>query len=66
MSVARTEQYIDGLLMEKQPGPRKANVKGFLNGLNQSLARIQQSGIPAVSERRETESQIVLTITIPK
>jgi len=24
------------------------------------------SGIPAVSERKETDSQIVLTITIPK
>ena len=34
--------------------------------LTQSLAKIQLSGIPAVSERRETDSQIVLTITIPK
>ena len=30
------------------------------------LKKMQQSGIPAVSERRETDSQIVLTITIPK
>ena len=30
------------------------------------IRKIQQSGIPAVSERRETDTQIVLTITIPK
>ena len=38
----------------------------FLNSLTQSLSRMQSCGIPAVSERRETDSQIVLTITIPK
>ncbi len=66
MSVARAERYIEGLLDHKEKPARKANVGAFLNGLNQSLARIQMSGIPAVSERRETESQIVFTITIPK
>lgn len=66
MSVARAESYIDGLLSEHGKKTARTNVGTFLNNLNQSLARIQQSGIPAVSERRETESQIVLTITIPK
>jgi len=66
MSVARTEAYIDTLLREAKNAPARANVGAFLNYLNQSLARIQQSGISAVSERRETEHQIVLTITIPK
>ena len=65
MSVARTEQYIAQLLQQETDTPR-VNVGTFLNNLNQSLARIQLSGIPAVSERRETDSQIVLTITIPK
>ena len=66
MSVARTERYIEQLLAQPEnPAPR-ANVGSFLNHLNQSLAKIQQSGIPAISERRETDSQIVLTITIPK
>lgn len=65
MSVARTEKYIESLLSEKKD-PRKANVGSFLNSLTQSLQKIQLSGIPAVSERRETDSQIVLTITIPK
>lgn len=66
MSVARTERYIEDLLANpKQPQP-KANVGAFLKSVNLTLARIQQSGIPAVSERRETEDRIVLTITIPK
>jgi len=66
LSVARTEQYIESLLQPKEEKPQKANVGTFLNSLNRSLAQIQLSGIPAISERRETDSQIVLTITIPK
>ena len=66
MSVARTEKYIESLLAEKPKKAEKANVGAFLNALTQNLQKIQLSGIAAVSERRETESQIVLTITIPK
>jgi len=66
MSVARTEAYIDSLLSAPKTPARKANVSSFLNSLTQSLQKIQLSGISAVSERRETDSQIVLTITIPK
>ena len=66
MSVARTEKYIESLLAEKAEKPQKANVGAFLNTLTQNLQKIQLSGFPAVSERRETDSQIVLTITIPK
>ena len=66
MSVARTEQYIEGLLTQQDGDRKKANVGAFLSYLNQTLARIQLSGVSAVSERRETEDEIVLTITIPK
>ena len=66
MSVAMTEKYILELLEGQQKNPRRVNVGTFLNNLNQSLAKIQLSGISAVSERRETEDKIVLTITIPK
>ena len=66
MSVARTEKYIESLLQKKEDKPQRANVGTFLNNLTQNLQKIQLSGIPAVSERRETDSQIVLTITIPK
>ena len=66
MNVARTEKYVEMLLEKREDKPQKANVGAFLNNLTQSLQKIQLSGIPAVSERRETDSQIVLTITIPK
>ena len=67
MSVSRAEQYIDSLLSpEAKASPRRVNLGGFLNNLSQNLAKIQASGIRAVSERRETEAEIVLTITIPK
>ena len=66
MTVARAEKYIESLLSEKPPEKPRANVGAFLNNLTQSLAKIQSSGIGAVSERRETEDMIVLTITIPK
>ena len=66
MSVARTESYIESLLLRKEEKTGKPNVGAFLNNLTQSLQKMQLSGISAVSERRETETQIVLTITIPK
>ena len=66
MNVARTEKYIESLLTQRQTDHKKANVGAFLNSLTQSLAKIQSSGVAAISERRETDSQIVLTITIPK
>jgi len=66
MSVARAEKYIESLLARKEASRPRANVGAFLNNLTQSLQKIQLSGIPAVSERRETEDRIVLTITIPK
>ena len=66
MTVARTEKYIESLLADKGPQKPRANVGAFLNNLTQSLAKIQSCGIGAVSERRETENEIVVTITIPK
>ena len=66
MSVAQTEKYIEALLAQPEAKPKTANVSVFLNSLTQSLQKIQRSGIRAVSERRETDTQIVLTITIPK
>ena len=66
MGVAQAEQYIESLVSQKTPKQPKANVGAFLNSLNHSLSKMQKLGIPAVSERRETESEIVLTITIQK
>ena len=66
LSVTRTEQYIDDLLKAGDKKPPQANVDLFLKNVTQNLSRIQKSGVRAISERRETDSQIVLTITIPK
>lgn len=66
MSVARTEKYIESLLSQPAVRQQRADVSTFLNNLTQSLQKIQLSGVGAVSERRETDTQIVLTITIPK
>ena len=66
MSVARAEKYIESLLTPPEERTRPASVAAFLNSLTQSLQKIQNGGIGAVSERRETDTQIVLTITIPK
>ena len=66
MSVARSEAYIETLLAGNPGKNRRVNLGLFLNHLSQTLQRIQLSGIPAVSERKETDSQIILTITIPK
>ena len=66
MSVARTEQYIETLLSQAIPKSPKADVGGFLKRVSQTLSNLQKNGIPVISDRRETESQIVLTITIAK
>ncbi len=66
MSVARTEKYIEELRSDRMEKTHRVNIGAFLNNLSQSLQRIQSSGISAISERRETENQIVLFITIPK
>ena len=66
MSVAAAEKYIDSLLEEKTPRQAQVNLDQFLGAIAQTMQRLQQSGVAAVSERRDTNSQIVVTITIPK
>ena len=66
LSVAAAEKYIESLMVPRHSRKRETSVGNFLNNLTESLARIQRSGVPAISERRETDRQIVVTITIPK
>ena len=66
MSVARAERLIEQHLAGKRKTSAPPNIHRFINDLTQSLSKIQRSGISAISERRETEDMIVLTITIPK
>ena len=65
MTAERAESYIASLLLKEKPAG-KPSLRRFLAGLDQSLAGFRQNGICAVSERKETDSQIVVTITIPK
>ena len=66
MNVSKAEQYIQSLLQQPVSKTPKPNVTAFIRGLTQSLSKIQNAGVKAVSERRETEKEIVLTITFPK
>lgn len=68
LSVAAAEKYIDSLLRaaKKTPAEKPASVNAFFQTVSQSLAKIQQTGVRVITERRETDSQIVMTITIAK
>ncbi len=74
MNVAAAERYISSLLEPppKAPEPprRKVfvlkDVRIFLNTLAHGLDVMKQGGINAGIRREETESELVLTISIPK
>ena len=77
LTVAATEEYIEGLLSAPAAGeaperqePRRTlilkDVRIFLNSLNRSLDLMKQGGIDAGVDRRETEDSLILTISIPK
>ena len=70
LTVAQTEQYIDGLLLQKPPPtPPKfvfRDVRLFLNSLTRNVELIRSAGIPCHCGREETEQEIVLTIRLPK
>ena len=74
LNVARTEQYIDRLLAERQqPEPKRSlgrfvlrDVRLFLNTVEHNLDLIKNAGIEANKIQEETEDEIVLTIRIPK
>ena len=71
-TVAKTEQYIDSL--SQQPAPRRRelgnfqlrDVRVFFNSVDHQLSLIRSAGIDAGSERRETDTEIILTIRVPK
>ena len=66
LNVARTEQYIDDLLKDKSEKPYKADVSAFLRSVSQTVSRIQKAGVSAITEQKETDRQIILTVTINK
>lgn len=75
MNVAKTEEYIERLLSgeteeEKQNSPRPIyvlkDVRLFLNTVARGMTMMKQSGIHAEYGKDETDTDIILTIKIPK
>ena len=72
LNVAQTEAYIDRQC-RREAAPRRAapvyrfrDVRLFLNTVKHSLAVMQSAGVDARCGREETDSEITLTIHIPK
>lgn len=72
LNVAKTEEYIDRLCGGRKL-PRTAkpvykirDVRLFLNTVNRGLAVMKSAGVDAKCGREETDSEITLTIHIPK
>lgn len=73
LNVAQAEQYIDRRLTFLQSTPAKnrrtfimKDVRLFLNSVDRGLRMVREAGIPARTERRDTEDAIFITIQIPK
>jgi len=78
MNVSAAEEYIEGLLkapeqlIEKDVKPTRKtlfvlkDVRVFINTLTHGLDLMKQGGIDAGLEKHETDTELVLTISIPK
>ena len=72
MNVARCEEYIEQLLKKKQSAPRRGtsyvikDVRLFLNTVRRSVEMMKTAGVDAKMQRRDTEGEICLTVSIPK
>lgn len=74
MNVAQTEDYIDEFQQTKQKGSTKTSqqvyivkdIRFFLNTISKGMNMMKQSGIEAIYGKDETDSDIILTIKIPK
>ena len=74
LNVAKTEAYIEAYLEKKRAqepkkGMRKLivrDVRLFLNSVNHSLELVRGAGIDASARQEETDTEIVLTIRLPK
>lgn len=73
MTVAQTEEYIEGLLDKSAvtPPARRLtyvikDVRIFLNSVHHQLSIMQRAGVNANAEREDTDDEIRLVIRIPK
>lgn len=72
-SVAQSEAYIDALLRASAAAPPRTrptyvvkDVRLFLNTIRRSMGIMQRAGVDAHCERQDSESEILLTIRIPR
>ena len=70
LNVAETDRYVDRLLSpppgRATPIYRTRDVRLFVNSVRRSLSVMQAAGVKARMDREESESEIVLTVRIPK
>lgn len=77
MNVAASEEYIDGILLEmkakKNGSKREASGAGsikdirlFYNSIDRAIDIMRRSGIGVISEKRDCDDTVELTIRIPK
>lgn len=73
LNVAGAERYIDTLLQQREQEKKVRqrtfllkDVRLFLNSIEHNLDVMKQGGIHADMQTRETEDELILTISIPK
>lgn len=73
LNAAQTEDYIGRMVetLQTTPPPRRStyiikDVRLFLNSVDRGLRMIREAGVSADCGREDTESEILLTIRIPK
>ena len=72
LNVAAADAYIESLLREpeEKPDPKRTfimkDVRVFVNTILHGLDLMKQGGIAAGMKREETDSELILTISIPK
>lgn len=70
LNVAQTEQLVEAILNKNKPKPTRIfilkDVRIFINTINKAVEMMKQAGIPAMTERDESEEYISVTVRIPK
>ncbi|MBQ4370015.1 MAG: ParB/RepB/Spo0J family partition protein, partial [Oscillospiraceae bacterium] len=77
LSVSASEKYIDDYIAEKEKAPQSEkncgrqtivmrDVRLFLNTVSRGAEVMKRSGVDVLCRRSDTDSDIILTITIPK
>ena len=70
LTVAQTDQYVEGLLSPKKQKPKRTyvikDVRLFLNTVTRGMSMMRSAGVDACCQRQDLEDAICLTIRIPK